>query len=324
MAVPAGTFTTHDAAGNRESLADIIYDISPTDTPFMSNIAKHDSTAVFEEWQTDQLDAATSLNAHADGDDSATNTAQATYRYGNYNQIMKKVARVSGTQRAVRSAGRSDELDYQVVKRANELKRDCEAALLSTHGATAGASGSARVLAGVGTWLFDVSGGGNAVWTDSGFSTSAITSGAPKSDVATSTVVTDITEAHLQSAIALCWTDGGDPTLVLVDATQKRIISGFTGIATQYRETGDQPAAIIGAADIYVSDFGTHHIVADRFMPAGNAYVLDTDYWAIAHLREYEEEPLSKTGDSDRVQIVTECTLKALNPNASAKVYGMA
>jgi len=110
----------------------------------------------------------------------------------------------------------------------------------------------------------------------------------------------------------------------LADSTQKRVLSGFTGIATQYRETGDQPAAIIGAADIYVSDFGTHHIVADRFMPAGNVYILDLDYWAIANLREYEEEPLSKTGDSERVQIINECTLKALNPNSSAKIYGMA
>lgn len=324
MAVPAGTFTTHDAVGNREALADIIYDISPTDTPFMSNIARHNSTATFEEWQTDSLAAATSLNAHADGDDSAANTAQATVRYGNYNQIMKKVPRVSGTQRAVSTAGRADELNYQILKRGQELKRDCEKALLSTNAATAGASGSARVLAGVGVWIFDEDAGGNAIATAAGFSTTSITSGAPKTAITTTTSVSALTVTRLKSAIANCWNDGGDPTLILGDATQKMVMSGFTGIATLYRDSqGEQPAVIIGAADIYISDFGTHYIVADRFMPANNVYVLDLDYWAVAYLREYEEEPLSKTGDSDRVQIITECTLKALNPNSSAKIYGM-
>ena len=35
------------------------------------------------------------------------------------------------------------------------------------------------------------------------------------------------------------------------------------------------PAAIIGAADVYVSDFGRHQLVASRYMPAANVYGLE-------------------------------------------------
>lgn len=39
MAYLAGTFQTYHAIGNREDLTDDIYNLSPTETPFMSQIA---------------------------------------------------------------------------------------------------------------------------------------------------------------------------------------------------------------------------------------------------------------------------------------------
>ena len=155
MAVPTGTFTGYSAEGEREDLADIIYDISPMDTPFMSNIARDSCSAVFCEWQTDSLDSATASNAVLEGDDASTNTAVATVRFGNYTQIMDKVARVSGTLRAVDTAGRRDEFSYQIAKRGRELKRDIESAFLSNNAAVAGSAATARKLAGAGTWLWD-------------------------------------------------------------------------------------------------------------------------------------------------------------------------
>jgi hypothetical protein len=44
MAVPSGTYQTYTAVGRREDLTDVIHDISPTDTPFMSNIGKGSAT----------------------------------------------------------------------------------------------------------------------------------------------------------------------------------------------------------------------------------------------------------------------------------------
>ena len=51
-------WNAHDAKGLREDLADVIYNISPTDTPFQSSVGRTKATAVYHEWQTDALEAA--------------------------------------------------------------------------------------------------------------------------------------------------------------------------------------------------------------------------------------------------------------------------
>lgn len=316
MAVPTGTFQTFQAIGNREDLSDIIYDISPMDTPFMSNIARESSDGSLKEWQTDALAAASATNAQIQGDDANVNTTVPTVRFGNYHQISTKVPRVSGTQRAVNSAGRGDELSFQIAKRGRELKRDIESALLGTQAATAGAAASAAALAGVACWLF-----GNQVKQGTAATTPAVTSGAPGTAPTAGTTAA-FTEATLKSAIAQCWDDGGDPNVIMVRSVDKQLASAFTGIATQYRDNPQVgPATILGAADVYVSDFGTHQIVANRFMPAGNVYVLDMEYWSVSYLRPIQQESLAKTGDSDRAMLLAEYTLCAKEPDSSAKIY---
>lgn len=47
MTTPQETFSTYEAIGNREDLSDVIWDISPTETPFTSRIAKIKAKAVF-------------------------------------------------------------------------------------------------------------------------------------------------------------------------------------------------------------------------------------------------------------------------------------
>ena len=48
MAIVANTFTTHSAIGRREDLADTIYNISPSDVPFMSMIGRSKATNTLE------------------------------------------------------------------------------------------------------------------------------------------------------------------------------------------------------------------------------------------------------------------------------------
>jgi len=43
------TFTSFNAVGAREDLVDVIYDISPQETPIMSSIGKSKATAVYHE-----------------------------------------------------------------------------------------------------------------------------------------------------------------------------------------------------------------------------------------------------------------------------------
>ena len=148
------TYTAHSAIGQREDLTDVIYNISPTETPFMSSIGKAKATAVYHEWQTDSLAAATTANAAVEGADATSATLSPTTRLGNYTQIIQKTVQVSGTVDAVNKAGRKSEKAYQLAKASAELKRDLESILLSNQGKAVGDSSSnARKMGSVLSWI---------------------------------------------------------------------------------------------------------------------------------------------------------------------------
>ena len=138
MAQVTGTFSSYDAVGQREDLTDIIYSIAPTDTPFMSGIAKEQASAVFHEWQTDSLAAATANNAQIEGDEISFSAPSATTRLGNRTQISRKSVIVSGTLDTVSKAGRNNELAYQISKASKELKRDMETILTANQAPVTG------------------------------------------------------------------------------------------------------------------------------------------------------------------------------------------
>jgi len=134
--------------------------------------------------------------------------------------------------------------------------------------------------------------------------------------------VATFSEANLKSVIRQCWTAGGNPQVVIVGPTQKQRVSGFTGIATLYRDTGTTAAGtrIVAGADIYVSDFGEHRIVPDRFSRDRTILVLDMDMWAMAWLRGWTKEKLGKTADAEQWNVVGECTLECRNEAANGKI----
>lgn len=316
MTVPSNTVTVFSAIGNREDLADVIYDISPMDTPFLSRAKRTKSTGVFHEWQTDALEPA-GTNRKIEGDDATANTFVATTRVGNYCQISSKTISVSGTQRSVDSAGRSDEYLYQTMKRGNEIKRDMEYALTRNQASSAGGAGTARSLGSLESWIATnkTSLGTGTAQTTPGFASGTV---AAPTD---SSVLGTFVEAALKDVIAKCWDQGGDPKIIMVGKFNKQKASGFAGIATQYRENkGSQRATILGAADVYISDFGEHSIVANRFQRDQTALILDMDYLAVSTLRDMKLTPLAKTGDSDRAMMLTEFTLEVQNEKASGKV----
>jgi len=316
MALPTNTFTQFDAIGNREDLSDIIYDISPTETPFSSGITRGSAEAVNHEWQTDALDAATSGNAALEGDDATGGVINPTVRLGNVCQILSKVVVVSGTQRKVNSAGRADEYDFQVLKKGKSLKRDIEKTFLSANAKVTGSTATARMLGGVETWIAS-----NKVQQTG---TTATTPGAGAAIVDGDTPVTQtptLLKSNLDTVIASCWEAGGDPSVLMFGASGKRQASKMVGIATLYRDNpANMQGQLIGGADSYVSDFGNHTIVPNRFQRSRTVLVLDMEYWAIAELRPMMTTPLAKTGDNDKAQLLTECTLEARNEAASGKI----
>jgi len=276
------TYQTYTSIGNREDLSDVIYNISPTETPFMSSIGKTKATATYHEWQTDSL-AAAAANAVVEGDTASDITISPTTRVGNRTQISSKTIKISGTMEAINKAGRKSEKAYQLAKVSAEIKRDMEKALLSNTVASAGNATTARTLGGLQTWLnSNYVGGTNG--TAGSLGTTARVSG---TDAA-------FTETMLKTAVKSAFTNGGNPTVLMTTPTQKVNVSAFTGVAAQrYMATGDKPTTIIGAADIYLSDFGTLSVVPNRFMTADSgdsgeqAFVLDPEYAAVAYLRPF-------------------------------------
>lgn len=307
MTVPADTFDSYEAKGNREHLVDMIYDVSPTETPFMSAISRVKTTSTKHEWQTDALTAA-ATNYNVEGDDATTDASAATARLYNYTQILDKVAIVSGTQEAVSKAGRASEMAYQMARRAKELKRDVELALLDNNAAVAGnGTNTAREMAGVPAWIItNVDKNGSTDPTGDG--TNARSGG---TDIA-------ITEARLKNAIQKAWTSGGNPDTILCTAFNKQAISSFSGNGT--RLIAADSNKLNAAYEIYVSDFGSHKVVPSRYMETDQVLVLDTSLWKMAVLRDFQVKDLAINGDVIRKQLLIEATLEACNEKGNAIV----
>jgi hypothetical protein len=301
------TFTAHSAIGQREDLTDIIYDISPTETPFMSSIGKTKATAVYHEWQTDSLAAATTANAAVEGADATSATLSPTVRLGNYTQIIQKTVQVSGTLDAVNKAGRKSEKAYQLAKASAEIKRDLETILLANQGRSAGSSTTARKLGSLLSWIKTNSDVGSGGADPATIGVSTRTDGTQRT----------FTEALLKSVIAEVYSSGGSPKILMVGVTGKQKVSSFAGIAAQrYMAPSNTPTTIVGAADVYMSDFGSLQVIPQRFMRARDALVIDPEYAALAYLRPFQTNDLAKTGDSENTQLLAEVTLEVKNEAA--------
>lgn len=305
MATIATTYQTYQIKGIREQLSNLIYNIAPTDTPFMSNAGTGDKLEnTFFEWQTDDLAAAVATNAQIEGDDVTTfEAATPTVRMGNYTQISRKEVIISDTAEVVNKAGRKSELAYQVSKRGSEIKRDIEKKLLANKAAVAGAAGTARetasILAFIKTNVDKAAGGVNPVYTT--LPNDVRTDGTPRA----------FTETMLKNAVQLQWNEGGKADTILVNGSQKVAISAFAGIATAtFNQSTAKPSTIIGAADVYVSDFGTLYVVADRFMRSTDALILDFDLISLRYLRPFKTVPLAKTGDAEKRMLLAEFGLQ--------------
>lgn len=306
MAVPANTFETYDAIGIREDLADIIYNISPTETPFMSNVAKGSAKGTFHEWQVDALDAAAD-NKAIEGDDASPQAITPTTRVGNYTQIAQKTISISGSDLSADNAGRASEMAYQMAKKGLEIKRDMETTLVGTNkGRVAGSSGTARELGSVLSWIATNENVGTGGVAPTGNGTDNRTDGTQRA----------FTESMLTDVIDQTWVSGGNPNVIMCNSTQKRAITGFTGNATKYKEVDDKK--IINAVDVYVSDYGDLMVVPNRFMRQRDVFVLETDMWSVDFYRDFMTHDLAKTGDNEKKQLLAEYTLVSKQEAANA------
>jgi hypothetical protein len=310
MAIVTNTFTTFDAKGIREDLSNVITNIAPEETPFMSNIGRESISNSLYEWQTDTL-AAAAANKQLEGDDvTSFDAVTATVRLQNYAQISRKTIVLSATEEVVNKAGRRSELAYQIAKRGSELKRDQEFTMLNGAVAAAGNTTTARGTASLQAFIktnYDMqTNGANPSYTT--LPNSARTDGN----------VRTFTETILKNVIQQVWTAGGTPKILMTGPVNKQRVSGFSGIASSRFniDGGARPATIIGAADIYVSDFGNVQVVPNRFQRERDAFVIDPDYAKLMTLRPYQQVELAKTGDAEKRMLIVEWGLKVTAENA--------
>jgi hypothetical protein len=274
----------------------------------MSGIGKGKATNTLHEWQTQDL-AAAANNAAVEGDDASAAAVTPTVRLNNRTQISTKTIIVSGTQQSgMNPAGRKDELAYQLSLKGLELKRDMETALTQNTTAITGNSTTARQLRGLEGWV--------ATNNDLG-----ATGAAPNYN--TNTAPTDgtaraFTEAMLKNVIQLAWAQGGNPNVIMLGGTQKQTFSTFTGASTRFDKGEDKQ--VTAAVDVYVSDFGTIKAVPNRFQRARTAFVLEMGRWKTAFLRPMQTNPLAKTGDAEKRQLVVEYTLEAGQEKSSGAI----
>ena len=315
MSLPTNALATYEAIGNREDLADIIYRVDPTDTPFMTGIEKAKATAVKHEWQTQALATAQTTNAQLEGDDVSSDAVTVTVRLSNIAQISRKVPQVSGTQQAVDHAGRGNEMAYQEMLKGLELKRDMEGSLIaSTSGSNSGSDTTVRRCGSILAWMR----------TNTNSSTGATTgvdpTGNDGSGVRTNGTQRAFTEVQLKNTLQSIWVSGGKPECLMTGSFNKQVFSTFTGRASPIEQAATKK--ITAGVDAYESDFGVLKVIPNRFSRQRDVWALQMDLWAVAFVsgRRMVSVPIAQTGDSVRRLILSEYTLESRNEKASGLV----
>lgn len=305
MGAPAGTFLTTAAIGIREDLTDTIYRITPTFTPTLNMAAKTKATATLHEWQVQDL-AAAAANAQAEGDDATAKTVTPTVRLTNRTQISTKTVIVSGSQQEVNSAGRKDEMAYQISLASFELKRDMELGLTQNDVSATSPRQSRGLL---GFVVDNNSNGGGAFVAASYTANTGNTNGTQRA----------FTEAQVKSVLQLIFSAGGVPNTIMLPPAAKQTFSSFTGNATRFDKSED--AKLYASVDVYVSDFGELKAVPNRFMRVRDVFILQSDKLAVAYLRPFFAKELAATGDSEKRELIVEYCMEMRAPKANGAVF---
>ena len=319
-------FNLADSGDNvHEHLTDVIYNISPTEVPLQANISRGSSENTLLEWQLDELAAADTSNAAIDGADFGSDSSDEAQRIGAYHQISIKYLSVSRRANIVNKAGRKSELAYQIAKKGKELRRDVEAiACLGTQATLQGDAGTASLAPSLGSWIKTNTSRGTS-GTDPALSST--TYGQPTTAAGDGTVRA-LDESLILGLLKDAYVEGGNPNMIMVGPTVKQLVSNYmfgssARIATQYQDQGASNrggVSVVGAVDVYVSDYTVLDIVPNRFQRERDVWILDTEYWEISYLDGYKTETIAKIGDAERRHILVDWTLKS-NSEAASAVY---
>ena len=297
---------TYDQIGIREDLVDMIWDVTPTETPFISNAPKGKAKQTLHEWQTDSLAAIDNTTA-IEGADATFAAASATTRVGNRTEILTETVIISGTLEATDRAGRDREMAYQEIKRGKEIKRNMESNVVGINNASAvGSATVRRELGSYTTWCATNTSNGAGGADPTGDGTDPAVDGTQRA----------FTETLLGTVIDLIFNSGGDPNIIMAGSFNKRQLTGFSGNADEVKHDNSEQK-VINAVSLYVSDYGTLKVVPNRFSRNRDVLVYESSFWSISMLRDMQSFDIAKIGDSERKQMLIEYTLEARNEASS-------
>ena len=313
MAAPSNTITTYNTVGVREDLEDVIYRVAAEETPFVSNIGTAKAYQTYHEWQEETLATPSATNAALEGNSFSIAAGNTPTRVGNYCQIFTKAYGVSRTDEVVRKAGRVSELNRQKVLKGLEARRDVEMRLVGNYASNAESGSTPRFSAGALAWLVSNTSVG-AGGSNGGFASGTVST-------ATNGTQRNFSEALVKGVMSACFQAGGKPTQAYMGPTSKQEFSAFTGIADIRKDAkADKMATIIGAADVYVSDFGNLTLIPHAYALSRDCLIIDPKMWAMGVLDGWKSVELAQTSDSTQYALTYECCLVARNEKASGAV----
>lgn len=307
--MPANTLLTSTPVVRlAEDVEDKIYNFRPTDTPLVSSISRTSVDAVFHEWTADTYRTPNAANAAIEGADAAFVVPTQPSVYGNRTQIFQDTISVSGTAEAVKKYGRKSEISRLKTKKAIELKKDIEAAAISSPAAVTGTGAVAGRMRGLYGWIAT-----NNSLGATGIAPNPITNTAP-----TPGTLRAFAEGDLKTVIQAVYEQGGDASVLMVSPAHKVRVSTFTGNVQRTNEVankGRMDVRLQTSFTIYGHDFGETKVVPNRVMTGSGAglintaYLIDYDKIKLGQLRSMQTEKLAKVGDSEQWQLLTELTL---------------
>lgn len=313
----------------REDLSDMIYNITPYNTPVLNGIPQGTARNTYTEWQTDDLHSVQTDNARVDGADAGADESEASTRVGNHCQIMDKRIKISGRAEAVDKAGRRSEMAYQLMKAGRSIKRDMEAQVTANNASVAGNASTASEMGGMINWMTN---GGLATGIADDLVASDTTGGGYASGAVAAYsfgTARALTETMIRTGMQATYERGGEPTVLMMAPAVKTRLSTYlfsssARVATLYRDAPDSGVTAQGAVDVFASDFGPLQLRPNRFWghngtSANETYIagLQLNMWAALYLRNFRTNKLARTGDAENRQLLVDWTVRASNEAAN-------
>jgi hypothetical protein len=283
--------STNFTAAEQISLAQEIALIGVQATPLTSmlmakgNIEKALSTVYT--WREKALSHDEDISA-VEGADTTEFQESARRELQNMLEIFKKGASLSGTAAAMKSTQFAEEINSRLL----ELKINMEKKLINGLKADGSVAPYKRQLSG----LIEFADDANAV-------------------AATGAV----TEDTIKEAMRNLWKqDLSEGTVyAFVNADLKEQVDALYKDRYNYNHATTNFGLLVDSIN---TNYGTVQFVLSKHVPADKVVFFNDSYVDLAYLREPHFEPLAKTGDSVKGQVIAEATLKVGSPKAVAVV----